>query len=128
MHLDGLADTADGLGSGRRGEAALQIMKKSDIGPFGVATLVLVLLLQVAALSDLMSGPGAGLPALLVALVVSRAMLIALCGPRFTSRPVPTASAPRRRQRHQPAALVIGACSRSPSCVVATGLFTCPAG
>lgn len=53
LHLDGLADTADGLGSGRPAEDALQIMKRSDIGPFGVATLVLVLLAQVAALYGL---------------------------------------------------------------------------
>jgi adenosylcobinamide-GDP ribazoletransferase len=53
LHLDGLADTADGLGSYRRGEAALDIMKKPDVGPFGVAALVLVLLIQAAALAGL---------------------------------------------------------------------------
>ncbi|NKQ26560.1 adenosylcobinamide-GDP ribazoletransferase [Streptomyces galbus] len=53
LHLDGLADTADGLGSGRPAEDALRIMKQSDIGPFGVLTLVLVLLAQVAALARL---------------------------------------------------------------------------
>ncbi|QNP75984.1 adenosylcobinamide-GDP ribazoletransferase [Streptomyces roseirectus] len=52
LHLDGLADTADGLGSGKPAEDALRIMKQSDIGPFGVLTLVLVLLAQVAALYD----------------------------------------------------------------------------
>ncbi|WP_217179602.1 adenosylcobinamide-GDP ribazoletransferase [Streptomyces sp. AC495_CC817] len=52
LHLDGLADTADGLGSGRPAEDALRIMKQSDIGPFGVVTLVLVLLAQVAALAE----------------------------------------------------------------------------
>ncbi|MFI0541246.1 adenosylcobinamide-GDP ribazoletransferase [Streptomyces sp. WSLK1-3] len=52
LHLDGLADTADGLGSGKPAEDALRIMKQSDIGPFGVIALVLVLLAQVAALSQ----------------------------------------------------------------------------
>ncbi|MCX5557075.1 adenosylcobinamide-GDP ribazoletransferase [Streptomyces sp. NBC_00038] len=50
LHLDGLADTADGLGSGKPAEDALRIMKQSDIGPFGVITLLFVLLAQVAAL------------------------------------------------------------------------------
>ncbi|MFJ3623773.1 adenosylcobinamide-GDP ribazoletransferase [Streptomyces iakyrus] len=52
LHLDGLADTADGLGSGKPAEDALRIMKQSDIGPFGVITLVLTLLAQVAALTQ----------------------------------------------------------------------------
>ncbi|MCS0605180.1 adenosylcobinamide-GDP ribazoletransferase [Streptomyces sp. LP11] len=56
LHLDGLADTADGLGSGKPAEDALRIMKQSDIGPFGVLTLVLVLLAQVAALAQLYDG------------------------------------------------------------------------
>ncbi|WP_327262124.1 adenosylcobinamide-GDP ribazoletransferase [Streptomyces sp. NBC_01232] len=53
LHLDGLADTADGLGSAKPAGEALRIMKQSDIGPFGVVTLVLVLLVQVAALSEI---------------------------------------------------------------------------
>jgi len=76
MHLDGLADTVDGLGSGRRADEALAIMRKSDIGPFGVATVVLTLLIQVAALAEC----GAHAPAALaVALVTSRAVLPLLC-------------------------------------------------
>jgi adenosylcobinamide-GDP ribazoletransferase len=52
LHLDGLADLADGLGSGRPPAEALAVMKKSDIGPFGVVTLVLTLVIQVAALAE----------------------------------------------------------------------------
>ena len=52
LHLDGLADLADGLASGKPAPAALDIMRRSDIGPLGVVTLVLTLLLQVAALSQ----------------------------------------------------------------------------
>ena len=50
MHLDGLADTVDALGSYRKGEAALEVMKKPDIGPFGVAAIAATLLVQSAAL------------------------------------------------------------------------------
>ncbi|WP_394275544.1 adenosylcobinamide-GDP ribazoletransferase [Luteococcus sp.] len=52
MHIDGVADTADGLASRKGPEDALALMKKSDIGPMGVATAVLVLLLQAAALAS----------------------------------------------------------------------------
>ncbi|WP_306839141.1 adenosylcobinamide-GDP ribazoletransferase [Catenuloplanes nepalensis] len=70
LHLDGLADTVDALGSYRAGEAGLVVMKKPDIGPFGVATLVLALLIQAAALTAL---PGAA-PAAVLATVVTAAV------------------------------------------------------
>ncbi|MFF5082629.1 adenosylcobinamide-GDP ribazoletransferase [Actinoplanes sp. NPDC000266] len=53
MHLDGLADTIDALGSYRRGDAALEIMKKSDIGPFGVAAIAATMLIQTATINAL---------------------------------------------------------------------------
>jgi adenosylcobinamide-GDP ribazoletransferase len=53
LHLDGLADTIDALGSYRSGAAALEIMKKPDIGPFGVAAMAMTLLIQTTALADL---------------------------------------------------------------------------
>ncbi len=85
MHLDGLADTADGLGSGKPAAEALDVMRRGDVGPFGVVTLVLALLLQVLALGVLVA-QGLGLPGLILALVVSRLALPALC-----SRGVPPA-------------------------------------
>lgn len=83
MHLDGLADTADGLGSGKPADEALAIMKKSDIGPFGVITVLLVLLVQVAALAQLLLllGPTHTLVVFTVALVASRAVLVLLGTP-----------------------------------------------
>src|SRR3954454_18177434 len=54
LHLDGLADTADGLGPLRGRERARQVMHQGDVGPFGVVTLVLTLLLQVSCLAALL--------------------------------------------------------------------------
>jgi len=56
LHLDGLADTADGLGSMKPKDQALDIMRKSDIGPMGVSALLFVLLIDVFALATLPSG------------------------------------------------------------------------
>ncbi|GAA2201722.1 adenosylcobinamide-GDP ribazoletransferase [Streptomyces bangladeshensis] len=76
LHLDGLADTADGLGSGKPAEDALRIMKQSDIGPFGVLTLVLALLAQVAVLAQLYAGSWArGALAAVVSAVAARLAL-----------------------------------------------------
>ncbi|MFF5482271.1 adenosylcobinamide-GDP ribazoletransferase [Streptomyces sp. NPDC012935] len=76
LHLDGLADTADGLGSGKPAEDALRIMKQSDIGPFGVITLVFVLLAQVAVLAQLYDDSWArGALATVVAAVAARLAL-----------------------------------------------------
>jgi adenosylcobinamide-GDP ribazoletransferase len=43
LHLDGLADTMDGLASGGPKEKILEVMRDSRIGAFGVISLVLLL-------------------------------------------------------------------------------------
>lgn len=81
LHLDGLADTADALGSGRDAEGARYVMKQPDIGPFGVVTLLLVLIAQVAALAGVYgeSGWAAGAAAAAVAAFTARGALTVAC-------------------------------------------------
>ena len=57
LHLDGFADTLDGWRGGRTRERRLEIMKDSRIGAMGAMGLVLVLLLQYAALARLATAP-----------------------------------------------------------------------
>ena len=86
LHLDGLADTADALGSGRPAAGALEIARRSDVGPFGVVTVVLVLGLQVTALALLVER-GHGLPALALAVVTARLALVWASTPLLPARP-----------------------------------------
>lgn len=53
LHLDGLADSCDGLLSSRPRDRALEIMRDSHIGAMGVIALLFVLLGKYAALSAL---------------------------------------------------------------------------
>jgi len=78
LHLDGLADTADGLGSRQPADRALAIMARSDIGPFGVVTLVLTLLIQVSALAQA-ERTGRGPLAILVAAGAARLAITLAC-------------------------------------------------
>jgi adenosylcobinamide-GDP ribazoletransferase len=78
LHLDGLADTADGLAASYDRTRALEIMRRGNTGPIGAATLVLVLLVQVAAAAELLTRPwGAVVLAGLVCL--SRCSLLLTC-------------------------------------------------
>lgn len=54
LHLDGVADLADGLGGGYTPERRLEIMKDSRIGAFGALALILAILLKTAALNAIL--------------------------------------------------------------------------
>ena len=71
LHLDGLADCLDGL-PGLDAEHRLRIMRDSRIGAFGAIGLILFLLLEIAAVSELAAATR--WRALLAAPVVGRAM------------------------------------------------------
>lgn len=77
MHLDGLADTADGLGCYGPPERALAVMRAGGAGPFAAVTLVVVLGAQAAALGAL-AGSGRW-AAVVVALAAGRAAFSWCC-------------------------------------------------
>jgi adenosylcobinamide-GDP ribazoletransferase len=70
LHLDGLADTVDGLGGGHTPAEALTIMKDSRVGAFGVISLIVALLLKFSLFLSF-TGTG-GTRALLLYPVLSR--------------------------------------------------------
>ena len=78
MHLDGLADLADGLGSYRDPEGARAVMKDPAVGAFGVAWLVFLPLVQLAALLTCVD-QGRGTASLLLAVVSGRLVMTAAC-------------------------------------------------
>ena len=53
LHLDGLADTADGVWGGTTKERRLEIMKDSRTGVFGVVTLISFILMKTVAINEL---------------------------------------------------------------------------
>jgi adenosylcobinamide-GDP ribazoletransferase len=77
MHLDGLSDTCDGIGGHKTVEERWKVMHDSRVGAFGVVGIVLILLAQYVALSNVPAEKMT--PVLLFMPVVSRwAMVYAI--------------------------------------------------
>jgi len=53
LHLDGLADTCDGMAGQKSVEDRWQVMRDSRVGAFGIAGIVLLLLVKYASLNSL---------------------------------------------------------------------------
>jgi len=85
MHLDGLADAADGLSASYDRVTALDVMRRGNIGPSGVAAVVLVLLVDAGALAALLT-TARGIVLVALSVLASRQMLAWAC-----SAPVPSA-------------------------------------
>ena len=77
IHLDGLADTADGFGGGRTRDEVLRIMRDPVVGSFGVLALVLAISTKVAAIASLLERQVAP-PFLVAAPTLSRWTVVVL--------------------------------------------------
>jgi adenosylcobinamide-GDP ribazoletransferase len=101
MHLDGLADTADGVGAGLAGEDPEPAMADAGLGTFAVATLTVDLALKSSVVAGLLAG--GGFPWTIVAAgalgrsaVLALALAIPYAGPDDGAGPWTRSLDPRR--------------------------------
>jgi adenosylcobinamide-GDP ribazoletransferase len=84
LHLDGLADTVDGLASGGTKEKILEVMRDSRIGAFGVISLILLFGAKFFCLDQI---PDSSLPcSFIVMSVLGRNAMVLVCYRSFYAR------------------------------------------
>ncbi|CAG36680.1 adenosylcobinamide-GDP ribazoletransferase [Desulfotalea psychrophila] len=82
LHLDGLADSCDGLLSARPAERSLEIMKDSNTGAMGLVGVVLLMIVKYASLASI-SPLHLAFAALLIPVAGRCAMLMAMATQRY---------------------------------------------
>lgn len=129
LHLDGLADVADGLGGGH-GDAGrtLAIMRDSRIGAFGAVAVFLLLAVKVTAVAELV-GQGSGwallcAPALARFAAVPLVVLFPYARPEGLGRPFHDGGGPRELAVAGALAAAILACAGLRSAFPAAAALT----
>ena len=77
LHMDGMADTADGFGAGNDRDSVLRIMKDDRIGVYGIAAICLTLYLKIIAISYVLKA--GQLLVVLLAPMLCRALFAVTC-------------------------------------------------
>jgi adenosylcobinamide-GDP ribazoletransferase len=115
IHLDGLADAADGLLGKGDASRRLEVMRDPRLGSFGVTTLVVVLIADVAALASMSAARA--VVALVIAGAVSRlaTLWIVALVPYVRESGLGVAA---WEPRHRVADLVVGTLSAAVACLL----------
>lgn len=107
LHLDGAADTVDGLASGPDRARALAVMRDSRVGAFGALTVGLDVLMRFALLVSV--APSRRWPALIGSAVAGRSAVVWAVARFPYARAVPGLGSPFAR-RVRPARLLMAGC------------------
>jgi adenosylcobinamide-GDP ribazoletransferase len=84
LHLDGLADTSDGLSASYDRAKALEIMRRGNTGPIGAVALLIVVIAQIGAAAAILGRPW-GAVAVGGLVCLSRVSLLISCASGITA-------------------------------------------
>ncbi len=88
LHMDGLADMADGFGGGKTREDVLRIMRDHAIGAYGASALILLVAIKAVSIAVLVERSAAG-PVLLAGTAIGRWSAVLMSALQPYARPSP---------------------------------------